>query len=514
MNSSAHMNARAAELTSDRSDFRMSARGLSKSFGPVSALKGVTLDLRPGEIHALCGENGAGKSTFIKLLTGVLQPDEGTIMVESQQLTLTSPRDAQLAGIALVAQELSVCPDLSVVDNIWLGAVTVPFLHRRAALRRRAREVLELVGMEHITLDTLVSQLSIGERQLIEIARMLTRDARILLLDEPTATLSDREIEKLSTALLALKREGRSIIYITHRLGEVFDICDTVTVFRNGELVDTKGVAEVNRDSLLEMMLGRAPGKLYPASRPASRSIRLDIDRLSVPGAVDDFSLRIPRGSVVCLAGQLGSGADIVIRAVAGLVHTARGRVSVDGATLALGSSVRALRRNVMYVSGDRAADGIFCDLSIFDNLVATRLHRHTRFGLLDWRSLWVKAAGVADQVRADKRRLRSNARELSGGNQQKLAFGRCIDRGAAGVLVMNEPTRGIDMGARADIYRLIRTFCDNGHAVLVASTDLEEVLGLGDFVVTMYRGRLVGHYRRGEASMQRIVADITHPAP
>ena len=487
-------------------------RNVGKSFGPIAALNDVSLDLGAGEIRGICGENGAGKSTLVKILTGVYRPDVGTILVGGVPTVVASPRHAQELGIAIVAQELSLCPDLSVEDNIWLGSLRVPFLHKRPQLRQRAAETLALLGADHIKLDVPVSTLSMGERQLVEIARLLTRDARILILDEPTATLTDVEIERIFAALLALKREGRSVLYITHRLAEVYAICDKVSVLRNGELVATTALGDLDRAALIELMLGRPSGEMYPEETPARGAPALVVENLSVPGIVDDFAMTARHGEILCIAGQVGSGAAEVIAALAGLIHDADGRVSVDGRPLRLGSPARAAQRGIMFVSGDRAAEGVFRRLSVLQNLVATRLKEHSAFGFLRGGTLRAVAARLAKRVGVDARRLRARADELSGGNQQKLAFGRSIERRTKGVLLMNEPTRGIDVGARAEIYRLMRTFCDEGYALVMASSDLEEIVGLGDVVITLYRGRRIGHYRRREVTMHRIVADITQP--
>jgi ribose transport system ATP-binding protein len=493
-------------------DTVLGVRELSKAFGAIRALNNVSLDFAAGEIRAICGENGAGKSTLVKILTGVYHPDIGSVTVDGALSAIATPRQAQERGIALVAQELSLCPDLSVEDNIWLGSVQVPFFHKQADLRRRAREALDRLGAHHIGLDTPVHRLAIGERQLVEIARMLTRDARVLILDEPTATLSDFEIDRIFAALLALRREGRTILYITHRLAEVFRICDSVSVLRNGELVATRRVADIDRKGLIELMLGRSFVEMYPEPPRADGTAALTVEDLSVPGSVAGFSMSVPRGKIVCIAGQVGSGAVEVITALAGLAHDASGRVSVNGKPLRLGSPAHALRHNVMFVSGDRAEEGVFRRLRVLDNLVATRLAGYARLGVLNRSGLRSAASRLASQVGVDRRRLRSLADELSGGNQQKLAFGRCVDRGAHGVLVMNEPTRGIDVGARAEIYRIMREFCAQGYALVMTSSDLEEIVGIGDIVITMYRGRQVGHYRREDVTMHRIVSDITHP--
>jgi ABC-type sugar transport system ATPase subunit len=488
-------------------------RNLSKSFGAIAALKDVSLDIAPGEIRAICGENGAGKSTLVKLLTGVYRPDSGDITVAGETRAIATPRQAQELGIALVAQELSLCPDLSVEDNIWLGSVQVPLLHKRSEFTRRAREALALLGAQHISLRAPAGTLAMGERQLVEIARMLTRDARVLILDEPTATLNDIEIERIFAALAALRREGKSVIYITHRLAEVFRICDRVSVLRNGELVATRDVSGVDRKSLIELMLGRSFVEMYPELRRSEGDVALAIEDLSIPGSVEHFSARVPKGKIVCIAGQVGSGAVDVVNALAGLAYNASGKILVGGRPLTPGSPARALKRNIMFISGDRAEEGIFRRLRVLDNLIATRLSDYTTCGVLRLRALRAAATSLAGKVGVDRRRLNSPADELSGGNQQKLAFGRCIDRGTSGVLVMNEPTRGIDVGARADIYRIMRRFCEQGYAVVMTSSDLEEIIGLGDTIITMFRGRQVGVYGRHDVTMARLVADITHPA-
>ena len=487
--------------------------GVTKRFGPNEVLKNVSISLEAQEIRAICGENGAGKSTLVKIITGVHLADAGVVFIDSKPTEIRDPQHAQELGITLVAQELSLAPALSVLDNIWLGNREVPLFHRRKKFRERARAALEKVGLGDLSLETPVSQLSIGRWQLVELARMLTRNARVFILDEPTATLSDVEIERIFSALRALKAEGKTVIYITHRLGEVFQICDSVTVLRNGELVGTRRTDEIDRAQLMEMMLGRSLGEMYPRWESKPGEPMLVVKNLAVPPLVDNFHLTAQRGLVICLAGQVGSGAIEVLRALAGLAYNSTGDVTVVGQDMPLRSVAASQAAKVQFISEDRAGEGVFLRLRVGENLVATRLANHSRFGILARHGLHATATRLATAVGVDRARLRSHADELSGGNQQKLAFGRSLGGDESGVLLMNEPTRGVDVGARAEIYRLIRQFCDRGYCLVMASSDIEEVLGMADVIVSMYRGRQIATYRRGEADMQRVLADITHPA-
>ncbi|MGH7088981.1 MAG: sugar ABC transporter ATP-binding protein, partial [Stellaceae bacterium] len=382
-------------------------RGVSKRFGDKIALDHVDLDVENREIHVVCGENGAGKSTLIKIVTGVHRPDSGVVRVGGVARDIGHPLEAQALGIALVAQELSLAPALSIEDNIWLGNRAVPLFHRRRELRERARRTLAQVGLDELPLDTPISRLSIGQRQLVEIARMLTRDARVLILDEPTATLSDSEIERIFRALRTLRGEGKSIICITHRLGEVFAICDSVSVLRNGELVGTRPTAEIDRTELMAMMLGRTMSEMYPASEVRQGETLLIVRGLGVPGAVRDFALEAERGKILCLAGQVGSGAAEILRALAGLVPSASGEVTIAGKRLRLRSVQGARALGVQFISEDRAREGVFLRLPVRANLVAARLKQLSRAGFLRVGAIRHVARALAASVGIDATRLR-----------------------------------------------------------------------------------------------------------
>lgn len=489
----------------------LAVEGISKHFAGIQALSHVSLEIRSGEVLALCGENGAGKSTLVKILMGIYQPDTGSIFSEGREVRVRSPADGQELGIALVSQELSLAPDLSVEDNIWLGSRRVPMFHRRAALRRRAAETMAMLGFGGSFIDRKVASLSLAERQLVEIARNLCRDARVLILDEPTAMLSDREIERTFAAIRRLRSQGTAIVYITHRLGEVFSICDSATVLRNGQVVGSTPTRELTRERLVEMMIGRQLQNIYPPSRRNSAEPLLSVKDLRIPGVAEDISLTVKRGEIVGIAGQIGSGAADVIRALAGLVPASHGNVEIGGKPVALGTRSRMLATGVAFISEDRAGEGLFLKREVRENLVASRYGEFSRAGLISWRRLSAGAMRLAARVGIDIRRLRHKAEDLSGGNQQKIAFGRCVDPVSPGLVLMNEPTRGVDVGARTDIYTIMREFCAQGFGLLMHSTDLEELLGMSDVVLTLYRGRLVGTYGHGEVELQRVLADITH---
>jgi ABC-type sugar transport system ATPase subunit len=487
---------------------------VSKSYGPVRAVRGLSLDVRAGEVHAICGHNGAGKSTLVKSLVGLVKPDEGVIRFDGQELSLRGPHDAQAHGIALVNQELSLVPELSVEDNIFLGGLDVPLLYRRRRLSERARSVLDQLGLPHVQLGTPVETLSIGERQLVEIARLLVRDARLLILDEPTATLSKPEIERVFKATRELVAEGRSVIFVSHRLDEVFALCDRVTVLRDGMRVGTHEIGEIDRRALIDHMLGEMEGAkahvehehVLPGKGPAV----VRIDRLHVPGSVDEVSLTLEAGIITGLAGQVGSGTSTVLRALGGLVPNASGAIEVGGAKVVLNTPRRAVDAGVLYIPNDRQREGLFLGQAVERNLTVTRLRRLSRLGVLLRRRVQRTARELAGMAAVPLDRLGSPAGSLSGGNQQKVLLGRALELDGTALLALDEPTRGVDVGGRAEIHRLVREAARRGTAVIFSSTELDEVLDLADVVVTLFAGRIVSIVPRGEASASAILADMT----
>lgn len=496
----------------------ISASDLRKRYGAVTALRGVNFTVRSGEIHGLCGHNGAGKSTLVKMLVGLEQPDSGELAVNGTGVVIQGVQAAQRHGVAIVDQELSLVPELTVAENIFLGNVEESRWLKRADRDSRARDLLETVGLGHIPPSRLVEKTSLGERQLIEIARLLGRNAKVLILDEPTATLTDAEISHVFAAVRAVAAKGAGVIFVSHRLDEVLDICDRVTVLRDGQDVTARTVDNLTKDELVTLMLGDVPHS--PPAKPANESsgepvpdgsTGLSIRSLKVGSRVHDIDLDVPAGTIVGLAGQLGSGTGEILAALAGLAPEVSGTVSVAGQPVRLASPSSSVAAGVHYVSSDRKAQGLFITRSIESNLVATRLAAYSPGGLLQRRRLRRAARQLADVVGIEARRLPLPVGSLSGGNQQKVFVGRCLNRPDLKVLLLDEPTRGVDVGGRAEIHRLVRLAASDGAAVLFASTELDEVLDLADIVVTLYAGRVVSIHRRAETSTAEVFSEMTH---
>ncbi|MET0522622.1 MAG: sugar ABC transporter ATP-binding protein [Jiangellaceae bacterium] len=486
--------------------------GLVKSFGGTRAVRGASFSIAPGEIHALCGHNGAGKSTVVKMLSGQEVPDDGTMRIGGEVLDPRSRQAAQRGGIALVDQELSVVSSLTVAENLLLGDVRAGWINRGRAFGERFRTLLDSVGLGHVGLDQPLAELGIGERQLVEVARALGQDARLVILDEPTATLSDVESAYVYTAVRNVAATGCAVLFVSHRLGEVLDLCDRVTVMRDGAVVATTPVADLTIDSLIVQMLGEAPHR--PDGRTGNgvdgSAEVLTVSGLSVPGRVDSFSIGLRAGRVYALAGQLGSGASDVLRAIAGLVPAATADITVDGVAVRTGHPAAAVQAGIAFVSNDRKSEGLFLDKPVGWNLLATRLPQVTRLGVLNRRRWSAALAALVDLCGLDGRRTGDAVGSLSGGNQQKVFVGRCLGRDDVRVLLLDDPTRGVDVGGRAAIHALLRDAADRGVAVLFSSTELEELLDLADVVVTMHKGVAVQRHE-GDTAGSVLLREMTH---
>jgi ABC-type sugar transport system ATPase subunit len=485
-------------------------RRLSKRYGNVQALAEVDFELRPGEVMALLGENGAGKSTLVKVLSGLVQPDAGTIGVDGAPAELYPSARSQAAGVAVVHQEYSSVPSLTVAENLVLGQAGVSALWLPWRLNARARGLLAAVGLDHIDPGTKVERLSVAEMQLLEIARLLVRDARILIFDEPTAALADREIERVLSVIRRLAAEGRSVIYVTHRLPEVFRLADRVTVFRNGRSLPARPTSELDVDAVITMMLGRELETMFPEHGSSDGRMLLRVEGLLAPGLAEPVSFDVRAGEIVGLTGQLGSGAGAVVESLAGMVPPLAGRVVLDGQEIVLRSRAAALRRGIAYCSADRKRDGIFAERPIRENLSSPWVRRVASGGWISRRREVDRAGEIAGRFAIDVKRLGSAVGTLSGGNQQKVAVGKWLGAEPR-VMLLDEPTRGVDIGARAEIYQRLRDLCSAGLGIVVASSDTAEVLGLSDRIATFYRGRLTSIKAQAEWSEDALVREVMH---
>ncbi|UOM36231.1 sugar ABC transporter ATP-binding protein [Acuticoccus sp. I52.16.1] len=485
-------------------------RSISKTFGPVKALSNVSLQVAAGEVHALMGENGAGKSTLMKILSGAYVADRGgEVLIGGKKVETGDPKVAKANGIAVIYQELALSPNLTVAENIFLGAEPHrgPFIDRRE-MNRRSRQILtERLGLDFHPAITL-GRLSLGERQMVEIARALSTNARLIVMDEPTTALTTRETEKLFDVIAQLKADGIAIIYISHRMEEVYTLADRCTVLRDGELVGTLEKREITAERVVSMMVGRDISTFYKkdhATAVEPGAVVLKVEGLGDGHFVHDCSFEVRHGEVIGIAGLVGSGRTELARLIYGAEKPAAGRVVLDGATLTIASPRHALAHGIAYLTEDRKGLGLFLDMSISENVNIGVLQRDAGTGgLLDSGAAGRRASKAMKSlaIRAPSAKLNTNA--LSGGNQQKVLLARLLELGPR-VVILDEPTRGVDVGAKSEIYRLIDSLARDGIAVIVISSELPEIIGVSDRVLVMREGTIAGEVAppRGEPILQ-----------
>ena len=488
----------------------LSASGVSKAFGGVRALQAVDFDVAPGEIHAIVGENGAGKSTFIKILGGAIVPDTGAVRLDGRSLPLGDAPAVRRSGISSVHQELTLVPGLSIADNIFLGRERRGLLLARRRMRDAAETHLAELGLA-VHPHTPVDALSIAQQQLVEIARALADEARVVILDEPTATLAVRDIERLFAILARLCSQGIAIVYVSHRLDEVFRLADRITVLRDGRVVSTTRRGELTKAAVIEQMVGRALSEEFPPRHPMPGETVLAIERLSAPPRFTDASLEVREGEIVGLAGLVGAGRTSVGLAAVGALPSSGG-VRLRGQPVSFHSPSGAIRAGMAYVTEDRKAHGLFPLLGTGANITITFLRMFARYGLLSPFAERRAAGSAAREYGVRASGLEQPAATLSGGNQQKLLLARYLLKPRS-VIILDEPTRGVDVGARAEIYRLVNQLTEQGLGVLMISSDLNEVLGMSDRIVVMREGRTTGELARADATPERVMALATGTA-
>lgn len=477
-------------------DLILKISNLSKSFGPVRALKGVDFELRRGEIHALAGENGAGKSTLMNVIDGILQPDSGEILFDGVPVKITSPAMAQKLGVGFVHQEIALCPDVSVAENIFMATTNASrsALMNYHALEKKAAEVLgELVDIDPATL---VRDLSISHQQLVEIAKALTLDCRVLILDEPTAALTEKEAQILFKIMRRLADKGISIIYISHRMVEIFDNCDRVSVFRDGQYITTRNVSEITPDDVVNAMVGRVIDELYPRKQTdAERSdeILLDVRNLTERSRFTDVSFQLRKGEILGLAGLIGAGRSEIVKGICQLEGEVSGEVLLNGRTLSLSTYQDSIAEGIVYLSEDRKGDGIFLDMPIAGNVSALKPEQVANgLGLIIRQKEEAQAEALGARLNLKYGALSDPVSSLSGGNQQKVAIAKMLSVNPK-LIFLDEPTRGVDVGAKAEIHRILRNLAASGVGILVISSELPELIGVCDRVLVVREGRISG---------------------
>ncbi len=485
-------------------------RGVTKAFGGVAALRGASLTLWPGEIHALLGENGAGKSTLLKALAGVHRTDAGEIEIGGVPFEQGSTRRALDQGVAVIYQEPSLFPDLTLAENVFVGRqpTTRGGGVDWVVMRREAAELFEQLGVR-LDPDRRAAGLSIADQQVVEIAKALSTQARVIVMDEPTAALSATESERLLDVARRLRDSGAAVVFVSHRLDEVFALCDRLTVMRDGATVAEAMVAATTPGEVVRWMVGRELTELFPKLKTVPGDVVLDVQHLTRSGVFEDVSFQVRAGEIVAFAGLVGSGRSEVVRAVFGIDRYQSGSVTMDGVPLPAGSPRAALARGIALVPEDRRQQGLFMPASIARNSAVVVLDRLSRWGLLRSSSEARLAAGWARTLQLKHAGLDQPVEALSGGNQQKVVLAKWLATEPR-LLVVDEPTRGIDVGTKAEVHRLLSEQASRGLAVLMISSELPEVLGMADRVLVMREGRLMATLDRADATQEQVMLAAT----
>jgi rhamnose transport system ATP-binding protein len=487
----------------------LSLQGVTKTFGAIRALENVSIDLYPGEAHGLVGENGAGKSTLVKIFAGVYTADAGRLRISGVEVALSGPANARDAGIAVIYQEPTLFPDLTVVENIFVGRQPLRAGRRldSRAMYAQAESIFERLGVR-LDPDRVARGLSIAEQQLVEIAKALSLEARVIVMDEPTAALSAVEVERLFRVATALRESGVAVLFISHRLEEVFVLCQRVTVLRDGRHVLTREVAGLQADDLVRAMVGRELVEREAAVQPVGDTV-LEVERLSREGVFLDVTFQVRAGEIVALAGLVGAGRSETARAIFGVDSYDAGSVTVNGRRLRRASPTAAMAAGIGFVPEDRRLQGLVMSSSIMRNIALASLQRLSRFGLIRTSTEGAFAVDWATRLQIKYGRLSNPVSSLSGGNQQKVVLAKWLGRSPL-LLIVDEPTRGIDVGTKAEVHRLLDELAAEGVAILMISSELPEVLRVADRILVMREGRLVAEFAHRDASEEAIVAAAT----
>ncbi|MEK3764110.1 sugar ABC transporter ATP-binding protein [Solibacillus sp. FSL K6-4121] len=466
-------------------------KGIKKAFSGNVVLNNVEFTLLDGEIHALMGENGAGKSTMMKILAGIYSRDEGDVLVDGQSYTFTSAKDAESLGIHVIHQELNILPHLSVAENLFLGKEKTigrtGFLRTRQ-MNKEAQTLLAKLGL-HIDVRQPAGSLSVGKQQLIEIAKAINSEAKYIVMDEPTAALTDREIETLFETIRELKAKGISFVYISHRMEEIFAICDRITILRDGEYVGVREIPSTTFDEVVKMMVGRELGERYPSRDAKIGEVALEVKGLTCPAVCKDINFQIRKGEILAFAGLMGAGRTEVAQAIFGNLKKSKGEILIHGEKVTIKNPIQAMKHGIGFVTEDRKTEGLVLDFSIKENMFLTNLKSIAKGSFIQTQQEQLQAAKYIEQLNIRCSDATQAVGSLSGGNQQKVVIAKWLST-KPDILILDEPTRGVDIGAKKEIYSIMNQLAEEGVAILMISSELTEVLGMADRVMIMQEGR------------------------
>ncbi|UDF16221.1 sugar ABC transporter ATP-binding protein [Bacillus pumilus] len=483
---------------------------IHKAFGKNTVLSGVSFDLVTGEVHALMGENGAGKSTLMNLLTGLYSLDQGTIQIDGEETAFKNPKEAEQHGIAFIHQELNIWPDMTVLENLFIGKeIYTKFgLLDIKKMKVLAQSQLDRLSV-NLSLDQEAGSCSVGQKQMIEIAKALMTEAKVIIMDEPTAALTDREIEKLFQVIESLKKEGVSIVYISHRMEEIFAICDRITIMRDGKTVDTKAIPETNFHEVVKKMVGRELTDRYPERTPSLGDTILEVKQATRKGQFQDINFSVKAGEIVGVAGLMGAGRTEMMRSLFGLDPLDQGEIWVHGKKAIIKKPSDAVKLGIGFITEDRKDEGLMLDASIRENIGLPNLESFSPKGLIDKKNEQDFVDLLIKRLTIKTASSEISARSLSGGNQQKVVIAKWIGIQPK-VLILDEPTRGVDVGAKREIYQLMNELTDRGVAILMVSSELPEILGMSDRVLVIHEGTISGELNKTDATQERIMTLAT----
>ena len=486
-------------------------KNITKKFPGVTALKSVDFDLKEGEVHALVGENGAGKSTLIKILGGAIPKTQGEIFINGDQVNINNPLHSQFLGIAVIYQELMLAPTLSAAENILLGQLPCRwkiFVDRKK-MQIRTKELAKMLGL-NIDLNKQLSLLTIAQQQMVEVAKALSLNARIIVMDEPSAVLTPHELEKLFEVILKLKKQGVSFIYISHRLEEIFRIADRVTVLRDGQVQKTYEVADVKQPEIIKMMVGRDITKSTDNHKiKTENKVVLEIVNLTSEHLTNPVNLKLFKGEILGIAGLVGAGRTELVRAIFGADKIISGKILIEGNTVKINSPVDAIKLGIGFVPEDRKNHGLLMDMNVTENITITNLKDISSFCFIKMAKEKEDVSSLVSRLKIRLNSIQQNIKSLSGGNQQKVILARWLDSNAR-IFIFDEPTRGIDVASKSQIHKLMRKLIDQGASIIMISSELPEILEMSDRIVVMHEGKITGELNNEEATEERVISLAT----